>query len=57
MLVADEKPWHVVNVSSMAGRTSFPFTEAYGAANPYRLGWLPLDEPQQALELEAHAST
>jgi short-subunit dehydrogenase len=23
---------HVVNVSSMAGRTSFPFTEAYGAA-------------------------
>jgi hypothetical protein len=57
LLVADEKPWHVVNVSSMAGRTSFPFTEAYGAANPYRLGWLPLDEPQQALELEAHAST
>jgi short-subunit dehydrogenase len=23
---------HVVNVSSMAGRTSFPYTEAYGAA-------------------------
>ena len=30
---------HVVNVSSMAGRTSFPFTEAYGAAKDGLIGF------------------
>lgn len=30
---------HVVNVSSMAGRTGFPFTEAYGAAKDGLIGF------------------
>lgn len=30
---------HIVNVSSMAGRTSFPFTEAYGAAKDGLIGF------------------
>ena len=30
---------HMVNVSSMAGRTSFPFTEAYGAAKDGLIGF------------------
>jgi short-subunit dehydrogenase len=30
---------HIVNVSSMAGRTSFPFTEAYGAAKDGLVGF------------------
>jgi uncharacterized protein len=30
---------HVVNVSSMAGRTAFPFTEAYGAAKDGLIGF------------------
>ncbi len=30
---------HIVNVSSMAGRTGFPFTEAYGAAKDGLIGF------------------
>src|SRR5438270_6291067 len=30
---------HIVNVSSMAGRTAFPFTEAYGAAKDGLIGF------------------
>lgn len=30
---------HIVNVSSMAGRTSFPFTESYGAAKEGLIGF------------------
>jgi short-subunit dehydrogenase len=30
---------HIVNVSSMAGRTSFPFTESYGAAKDGLIGF------------------
>ena len=30
---------HIFNFSSMAGRTSFPFTEAYGAAKDGLIGF------------------